>query len=250
MSHALRLKIRQGIKNFVRRFGVDIVEFPKLEGPYEKIHIKSFYAPWKNDEEFNRCFSSIQTHTLVDKHRCYELWDLVEQSSKIEGCLVEIGVWRGGTGALIAKKAELCQIKDPVYLCDTFKGIVKATERDGQYRGGEHSDTSLEITQKLLERLHLKNVHLLEGIFPEDTGFMLGDRKISFCHVDVDVYNSARDIINWIWPKLSVGGIVVFDDYGFPTTPGIRDFVNERKYEADKICLHNLNGHSVWIKLY
>src|SRR5271156_2535123 len=107
MSHAVKTKCRNVIKSFVQRLGYDIIPFPKLEGPYEKIQVKSYYAPWKEDLEFQNCFSKIQTHSLVDKHRCYELWDMVQQSAKLEGALLEVGVWRGGTGALIAKRAKL-----------------------------------------------------------------------------------------------------------------------------------------------
>jgi hypothetical protein len=65
----------------------------------------------------------IQRNTLVDIYRCYELWTLVEQTSKLAGGIMEVGVWRGGTGALIARKALIAGVEDPVYLCDTFQGV-------------------------------------------------------------------------------------------------------------------------------
>lgn len=249
MSHAVKTKCRNAIKSFVQRLGYDIIPFPKLEGPYEKIQVKSYYAPWKEDLEFQNCFSKIQTHSLVDKHRCYELWDMVQQSAKLEGALLEIGVWRGGSGALIAKRAEVCKISDPVYLCDTFCGVVKATGRDDVYKGGEHEDTSVEIVQDLIESLSLKNTNILKGVFPDETGEQIAEQKFRFCHIDVDVYQSTLEIVNWLWPRLVPGGIIVFDDYGLPTCKGVRDYINERKAEQDLISLHNLNGHAIWIKL-
>ena len=248
MSYTFTVKYRQAIKTFVRKFGYDIVAFPHFEGPYERFQVKGLYAPWTVDPGFVEVFPKVQTHSMVDRYRCYELWDLVGQSAKLQGSLIEIGVWRGGTGALIAKKAQLSGIPDPVYLCDTFQGVVKASGKDDGYRGGEHSDTSEEIVRKLVHRLDLPNTRILKGIFPEETGNRIADQKFRFCHVDVDVYNSAKDIIDWIWPRMVVGGIVVFDDYGFPTTTGIRDFVDDRKNEQDRISLFNLNGHAVWIK--
>lgn len=249
MLQTLKVKSRVAIKAFIQKFGYDIVNFPKLEGPYEKIHVKSFYAPWKEDTEFQNCFAKILLHSMVDKHRCYELWDLVQQSAKLKGALLEIGVWRGGTGCLIAKRARLCGISDPIYLCDTFSGVVKASERDDIYKGGEHGDTSMGIVLDLAKNLHLDNIHILKGIFPEDTGVQVEDLKFRFCHIDVDVYASAVDIVSWVWPRMVVGGIIVFDDYGFPTTNGIRDYVNELKAVEGLISLHNLNGHAVWVKI-
>lgn len=105
----------------------------------------------------------------------------------MEGSLIEIGVWRGGTGCLIAKKAELCGITDPVFLCDTFYGVVKASPKDTHYVGKEHSDTSVETVNKLMKKLNVKNVNILQGIFPEETGSSIADRTFRFCHIDVDV---------------------------------------------------------------
>jgi O-methyltransferase len=56
-------------------------------------------------------------------------------------------------------------------------------------------------------------VQLLVGVFPEETGCLVEDRKFRFCHLDVDVYQSAADVVEWIWPRLVTGGLIVFDDY-------------------------------------
>ena len=48
----------------------------------------------------------------------------------------------------------------------------------------------------------------------------VADRRFRLAHIDVDVYQSAADVLDWVWPRLSPGGVVVFDDYGFPATPG------------------------------
>jgi len=80
---------------------------------------------------FRTTYSQVQGATLVDKYRCFELWRLVEQSAKLEsGAFIEIGVWRGGTAALIATQARDLGLKDKVYACDTFSGVVKAGEED------------------------------------------------------------------------------------------------------------------------
>jgi O-methyltransferase len=60
-------------------------------------------APWLNDVNFLNIYEKIKNHTLVDIYRCYELWILAKQSSKIDGVILEVGDWRGGTGAIIAE---------------------------------------------------------------------------------------------------------------------------------------------------
>ena len=74
------------------------------------------------------------------------------------------------------------------------------------------------------------------------------DDRFRLVHIDVDVYESAKDVFDWAWPRLAEGGMVIFDDYGCPATPGVTQFVNERRIEADRLMLHNLNGHAILIK--
>lgn len=208
------------------------------------------YCPWLADEEFKGVHAIIRSNTLVDRYRCYELWQLVAEAAKLQsGDLIEIGVWRGGTGALIAKKSQLLGIVDEVHLCDTFRGVTKAGPLDTAYTGGEHADTSKEVVLDLCSRLNLDRVRVLEGVFPEDSGHLLQDRRFRFCHIDVDVYQSAKDIMEWIWPRLVAGAIVIYDDYGFYGCSGVTQFVNEERLKPDRFIMHNLNGHAIVIKI-
>ncbi len=217
---------------------------------YEPVRPLATYSPWNRDALFEETYEAIQDHTLVDKYRCYELWSLVEQSVKIPGGIIEVGVWKGGTGALIAKKALLCRISGLVYLCDTFAGVVKAGPEDSSYGGGEHADTSRKTVEKLvIERLKLPNVRILEGIFPEETSHLIEEDTFRFCHIDVDVYQSAQDIIAWIWEKMAIGGIIVYDDYGFHGCDGITKHVEEQRAEPDRLLIHNINGHAIIIRI-
>src|SRR3989338_575597 len=241
------------IKKSARLFGFEVVAVrtnkKSANVGNEEVLPLATYAPWLSDKEFNEIYKKIEENTLVDKYRCYELWQLVAETVHLYGALIEIGVWRGGSGAIIAKRAEIESIKDPVYLCDTFKGVVKAGERDSMYKGGEHAYTSKKIVEDLIQKLNLKNTNVLMGVFPDETSKFITEGKFRFCHIDVDVYESAKDILDWIWSKMVVGGIIVYDDYGFVGCDGIIHFVNEQRKKKDRLVLHNLNGHAIVIKL-
>lgn len=242
------------LKNLAEKAGYYLLITKKLKNSgkynYELIFPEAHYAPWLSDQLFNDTYKIIKDYTLVDKYRCYELWQLVEESAKLSGALIEIGVWRGGSGALIAKKMKLNGIKDRIYLCDTFKGVVKAGEKDSSYKGAEHADTSKEIAEGVINTLKLDNVKILVGIFPEETSNFIIDKTFRFCHIDVDVYKSAKDTFEWLWSKLVVGGMIVFDDYGFQGCDGVTGFVNEERSKKDRLVIHNLNGHAIIIKLF
>src|SRR5579871_2314418 len=73
---------------------------------HQKISPLATFSPWLNDEDFQECYARIRHNTLVDIYRCYELWCIAKQLTHVEGCFLEVGVWRGGTGALIASAAK------------------------------------------------------------------------------------------------------------------------------------------------
>jgi O-methyltransferase len=226
---------------FVRREAV-------RSGSHAMAYPISTYAPWQADQEFGRAYRAVKRNTLVDIWRCYELWSLLGQLVEVPGAILEVGVWRGGSGALMALRAAALQMPEPVHLCDTWQGVVKTGPMDIYYRDGKHDDTSREIVERLLERLALTNVELHQGIFPDETGPEVTDSELRLCHIDVDVYQSAKDVLEWCWSRLSPGGVVLFDDYGFPACPGVRQLVDEQYGRSDRLVIHNLNGHAILVK--
>ena len=207
---------------------------------------KSTFSPWLNDDLFMRTYEIIRENTLVDVYRCYELWQISKRLKNSDASIIEVGVWRGGTAALLAKANNN---NSPVYLCDTFEGVAKAGEKDNQYKGGEHADTSLETVEKLMNQLDISGYHILKGIFPDVNADKVENKKFKICHIDVDVYDSAKDIFNWVWQRMIVGGVVVFDDYGFAACAGITQLVNELADSTpDAFFVHNINGHGLLIK--
>ena len=247
--------IRHLAKSAVRAMGWEVRRRAELPVHAAGIrHAEVFpaatYSPWLADQGFQRVYQIVRDNTLVDIYRCYELWQLVAEAAKLPtGDLIEIGVWRGGTGALIAKRSQLLALAAKVFLCDTFQGVVKSGSRDSAYVGGEHADTNRAVVASLARSLNLNQVEILEGIFPDQTGDALRERTFRFCHIDVDVYDSAKDIVGWIWPRLVPGGLVVYDDYGFHSCVGITRFVNEERSQPDRIVVHNLNGHAIVMKV-
>ena len=210
---------------------------------------RATYSPWLDDREFVDTFTRVRDNSLVDVYRAYELWSLVTEVADLPGDILEVGVWRGGTGCLMADRARRLAADCTVYLCDTFEGVVKAGEHDNTYAGGEHANTSSATVEALRDSLGLTNIEVLTGIFPDDTGDKIEHNSFRLCHIDVDVYESAKGVFEWVWPRLAPGGIVVFDDYGFVECVGITRFANEQRLGADRRFVHNLNGHAVFVKL-
>ncbi|MFH1401187.1 MAG: TylF/MycF/NovP-related O-methyltransferase [Nanoarchaeota archaeon] len=215
---------------------------------FSPITTPATYSPWLADKEFLSIREKVKDHTMVDVLRLYELWQLVDESRKLSGAIIEVGAWRGGSGAVMARRAQLSGIKEAVYVCDTFKGVVKAGKKDTYYKGGEHFDTSATIVRALMKKNGLGNARVLEGTFPDETGHLVKEKTIRLCHIDVDVYQGSKDIVRWLWPRLCIGGMIIYDDYGFQTAQGVTAFVEEERTRSDRIVIYNLNGHAIVVK--
>jgi O-methyltransferase len=219
---------------------------------YELVAPQAEYAPWQLDPVF--CDSTWHTvnHTLCDMYRLWELWKVTEQVGKLSmsGDIIEVGTYKGGSGATIALQANITCPESTIYLCDTFQGIVKVGEHESsECLDGQHKASESDVLE-VLASLKIKNTKILTGIFPEETHHLIPqDTVFRLCHIDVDVYQSAKDIFDWVWPRLVKHGIVVFDDYGFKDCDGITKLVEDMMLDEDKHVFHNLNGHAVIVKL-
>jgi O-methyltransferase len=241
------------VNKILNLFGYGAIFYFKETGnpAYEIITTHPIYAPWNVDEDFKKIHKMVENNTLLDKYRSYEIWQLINEVKNIPGALIEVGTWRGGSGALISKRARMLGINDTIYLCDTFEGVVKVDrDKDSFYHSGAHSDASIKRVEKLVfDKMKLKNVKILKGIFPEETKHLIKDKKFRFCHIDVDIYHSAKDIFSWIWDKISVGGVIIYDDYGAEECDGMTKMVNEERGKPGRLIVYNLNGQAIEIKL-
>jgi O-methyltransferase len=217
---------------------------------YQPLTPAARYNPWFADAAFQTAYKRVRPHTYVDIYRCYELWGLVAQCGRLGGAVLEVGTWRGGSGALLAMAARHFGIATTVYLCDTFRGIVKAGARDPYFRDGDVGDCSQAQVEALLYgELSLHNARVLAGVFPDESGPAISDERFALCHIDVDVYRSAAEALAWVWPRLCVGGVVVYDDYGHEACAGVTAHVEEQRGRGDGLLVYNLNGHALLIKL-
>ncbi len=223
----------------------DYVGFANEYGP-----IRSFasYTPWSASHDFLRTWEVVRVNTMADIMRCYELWCLVRESAKCEsGALLEVGVWRGGTGAVIAASARGIGLMSPIFLCDTFTGLVKCAPGE-LWRDGDFADASASGVEALMESLALSNVTIVPGVFPDQSAGIVGEGPFRFVHIDVDTRHSAQGALEWVWPHLVAGAIVVFDDYGFSECHGVRRLVDSWSSRPDLTMLYNINGHAVFVK--
>jgi O-methyltransferase len=198
---------------------------------------------WEEDESFLELYRCAEERTLTDKRRCYFLYQFAESVAKLPGDFAEIGVYRGGTAYLLGKLAS--DQGKRLHLFDTFEGMPPTDDEKDFVVKGDFADTSLAGVTDYLKDIGSCEFH--PGFFPE-TAASVQDLRFSFVHVDVDMYLSALDCCEFFHDRLVPGGVMIFDDYGFITTEGLRKAVDQFYQGSSTRPLYSATGQCFVIR--
>ncbi len=163
-------------------------------------------------------------HTMIGVKRLQNIQFCMEQilQNQIPGDCIETGVWRGG--ATILMRAILKAYGDKtrkVWVADSFQGIPppnaeKYPADTGLFLSGiPYIAVSLEKVQDNFRKYDLLDhqVIFLKGFFC-DTLPTAPIGKLALLRLDGDLYESTILALENLYPKLSIGGYVIVDDYG------------------------------------
>lgn len=175
---------------------------------------------WRSDREFSALFKEIEGRTLVSPDRCFMLFQFARHAAGRGGEMAEVGVYRGGTARLLART---CPGRT-FHLFDTFSGLPPVDPGIDLHREAEFSDSSLDAVRDYLSGL--ENLRFHPGTFPDSARKLAGNR-FCFVHVDVDIYRSTADCLDFFYPRLAPGGVMAFDDYGWEGCPGVKKALDE-----------------------
>ena len=182
------------------------------------------YSPWEGEKAFMRYYRLAEPRTLVSPDRCYVLYRLLLQALQVEGDVWECGVYRGGTAALMAAVMADERSAKKLHLFDSFEGMPDVDAGRDLHAKGDFARTSAESVAGYVG--HPERVVMRRGMMPA-TFAGLEDARIALAHIDVDLYRSVKDCLAFVWPRVSPGGFVILDDYGFPSCPGARQATDE-----------------------
>ncbi|MDP9074932.1 MAG: TylF/MycF family methyltransferase [Actinomycetota bacterium] len=176
--------------------------------------------------------------TMVGLRRLDNLQHCIESAlaSGVAGDVIECGVWRGG--ASIFMRAVLAAHGDTertVWVADSFQGLPKPDPGNVADRGDQHWTqsflaVSLAEVKRNFSRYALldQQVRFLKGWF-SDTLPGAPIERLAVLRVDGDMYGSTMDVLDALYPKVSVGGFVIIDDFG--AVPGCRAAVEDYRSE-------------------
>ncbi len=152
------------------------------------------------------------------------LHTLASQALTLPGNFMECGVYRGGMASMFAQMIADSGTGKKLYLFDTFAGMPQTHAVKDFHVAGEFADTSAESVAAFVGH---PDVAILRKGFVPDTFKGVEDQVFAFGHIDLDIYQSIQDATRFLWPRLSRGGFIIYDDYGFRSCPGAREAVDE-----------------------
>ena len=207
------------------------------------------YSPWLENEFSSRVFP-LRDFTGLSDEKLYVLEHFAKSTFQIDGDIAELGVWKGGGSKFIADVfSSGCKFKKTFYLFDSFEGMLKVDSKQDRHDIGDFSDTSVKKVKSLIESEQSPNISVVfkKGWIPA-TFNGLEDLKFSFVHIDLDLYQPIKNTLSFIYPRLSTGGVLVFDDYGFASCPGARKAIDEFTFQVGENLLVLSTGQAVIVK--
>ncbi len=136
-------------------------------------------------------------------------------AARLEGDFVECGVYRGGLARAIVDYIDFCALDRTFYLFDTFAGIpdeaISAGERALGRQPGEYDECYAAVCETFRP---FANVRVIRGIVP-DSLRQAEIQRVAYLSLDMNVYQPEIAAAEHFWPKMSSGGVILLDDYGF-----------------------------------
>lgn len=141
-------------------------------------------------------------------------------ANNVPGDFIETGVWKGGATVFMRAILKRYVSDRKVWVADSFCGITAPEEKYPADKGAtmhEWNDIkiSLEEVKKNFERYGMldEQVVFLKGWFKDTLPTIDADQKFSVIRLDGDMYSSTIQALENLYPKLSIGGYCIIDDY-------------------------------------
>ena len=155
--------------------------------------------------------------TLVPTEYVAVLLELTSKAVQVPGDILEVGVYKGGTLYRMARhlahrhSAEFAGRS--LIGIDTFTGhpYINAEKDAAHHFKGRFSDTSLETVRRHFDRFPF--VRIIQGECGEAFRKLPEAQRFCLANLDVDIFDSYVQAVEYVYPRLSPGGIILCDEY-------------------------------------
>jgi len=187
-------------------------------------------------------------HKLNVHDRKFTLIQFLKMIKDVPGATAECGVYKGESSHIIMT---LTEHQGRTHYCfDSFEGLSEPTQDDltiSKYGfTWKHHDLKSSEDEAKRNLSNFRNVCFKKGWIPHRFSEIRNNR-FAFVHIDVDLKQPTKDSISFFYPRMSPGGVIVIDDYGFESCPGARKATDEFMIDKPEVVLHLTTGQGVII---
>lgn len=166
---------------------------------------------------------------------------LLEHVKQVEGAIIECGVGQGVGLASWATLALSNSQKRLIWGFDSFEGFPALAKEDGANANfiaglSEYKKFTIPYVLETLRQFGIARQDIDSGMvfakgYIPDSLSLYDKKPIALLHLDLDIYESYKDALNFFWEYVAPGGIVAFDEYNKPLDvhkwPGAQKAINE-----------------------
>lgn len=193
-------------KTIQRTFGGSFLE---RWGIYAVSGMQLFALRFHKEPSQIRMLQSVrrERRSLVTSSESFFVHSIASGVRHLEGDMVEVGVYAGSTAKLI------CEAKGNkrLHVCDTFAGLPTPTAEDCGVEKQGFFAWDLASIQRYLSGY--PNVEYHVGFCPDSVRGVLDDTRFCFVHLDVDLYSSTKQCLEYFFPRMVPGGVLLSHDY-------------------------------------
>ena len=175
---------------------------------------------WWQSDAFNAYLDRFDERFGNNTDRRWLVAQLLRLIAAVPGDTAEVGCYRGAMSWLICQANQQVAGQQPRihHLFDSFEGLSQPGANDGAHWQAGALACSERLVQANLAPF-AGRFRTYKGWVPERFG-EVADRSFAFVHIDVDLHDPTLESLAFFYPRLSPGGILVCDDYGFTSCPG------------------------------
>lgn len=177
---------------------------------------------------------------LMGYNEAYQLYMCVERTSKISGDIAEVGTYMGSSAKLICEAKGMRNL----YAFDTFEGLPDLQNVDDVHLKKGDFKSSYDLVKSYLSSY--QNVFIIKGIFPESAD-PIKDKNFSFVNLDVDIFQSTKDCLEFFYSRMNKGGIILSHDY--ITLAGVRKAFDEFFKDKPEVIIEMSGTQCLVVKL-
>ncbi|MDP2705008.1 MAG: TylF/MycF/NovP-related O-methyltransferase [bacterium] len=215
-------KIVKKIYKFFRIDLEDYVLLPKRNLQYASDGLYTFNsADFRKDPLFKESYDlarKIDDDQLLSQNdipwRMHVLYWAGNHAKNIPGDFIDCGVNTGFCPRSLMHYIGFKKLNKRYFLLDTFSGLDPKYSTEKELIGNKFYSTQTGLYEKVKKTFSGFNVSIIKGSVP-DTLSQVKTPAICFLHLDMNAAAPELAALDFFWEKISKGGIVLFDDYGF-----------------------------------